>query len=780
MDPTSREAKELETDIAYNGAISSRCFRSVMAARLLIFSCFLRAFLNCDKPVAPSTLKKSWVFVQVDPSLLAIDEEHSDLFMELTAILCTIQKPHALSELVAELLLICRSYVSLLDPGFSGILHCVVDEAQTAAEAFPRAFRDGTGSKDRPALRAMIFGWGNLRFLHFVITGTSVNHDYIMEALSSAMGKYDTFQDGITDTGSTADKDHKIINYLEKYLPQHYLRTESGKELLSRAIYWLYGRPRFVAAYVQFVMDHNFRSYHRLLTKYIRYITRFVPTDALAWEENEDPIGVTKYPLCPFDFARAEKMHYLLLDLVQKLTYERLMSGNLDFGLSMVLPEKNIKLVECGFARFQGTMMQDSNPVIDEPLVYLAAEFWINMQGRIWNSRHDVFAQAIGNHTLTANGLERYTALCLADAFKDYIPLSTFFTFANIGSFRGLSGRSARLVSCWYDTTNTFRFAPSSFPLESKIGPDGKTVLLGSMSPCHRIGYSPKDEGGDYDWLTLKDRAPFLFPHTNFGPDLLFRLHLEGSNPPQIITVALQVKLRSTTEDFPPSDILQAIRTCTPDFFWLNKNQKIFKNKTAAFNGDDIHTATIKALDDLPGRFFPQEPNYHSILRCLFVYPAVPNQSTCQRILQVATQSASDSHELSVLPVTSIQKLSDAVMKATGFHESRRLNARSAAKAAKRDTKSSPYPTLKAIQELTSTEIVPDLVLRDDDVSSLDPAGLLHQLRLHRRLDSIRHLRRGPIEYATPDGEFIDRKNATQLMDAVRAAARRYEMEESS
>ncbi|KNZ78642.1 hypothetical protein J132_11083 [Termitomyces sp. J132] len=730
------EAKKLKEALQYNVRIANRCFEAVMVARLLVFSCFLNAAKH--KSIGVNLLKKTWLFVQLDTRLLG-----DDLFMELTCVLSTIEQVELLSRIGGHLFTACER--ALLELDHRAILYCVVDEAQTAVEAWSSSFRNKLGRINRPALRPMLFRWQEQYNLRTIVTGTSINYSLIKEALGSTVAKEADDGLGVTSTGSS------------------YLQSPSGRELLERARYWLWGRPRFIAAFVQLVIQNEFRSYHRLLSQCVRDISNFVPTDGVDWESQEpDIMSDASVRLCPFDYQRVSEIKYQLIDSVQNMTYERLMSGNLDFLTTLKVT--NWALVECGFARFPGAKIEDGNPLFDEPLAYLAADIWINSQKDLWKQRHEFFVEQIGKHSPHANGLERYIALVLAEAFRGFTQLSNVFDFASTGIDRNLAEQRARLVSCWHDSSEIFRVAPTSYPIETEL--HAGRVVLGPSSPCHRLGYkapTKSEHEGDLQWLAGRNRAPFLFPMEQLGPDVMFRLQLERTK--EIITVALQVKHRATSLQFSAeSDIRDAIRSVTPRFFWKDVNGN-------AHGPHDILKCTANTLSNFPGRFNPNEAGYSSVLRALFVFPAEFNTTTCHRIKEVAvklqhdltSQGLVDRHDICVIPTASLLKLREPIKKGLMFILAR----------AKQHAIESRKAASKWNMTQTDTPSKADIIsqLKLSRLSKLKSHELGDQLLFHRQLEAIRAGEGGPVHFLTPHP--YDMKKADRLL-ALRSAIRRY------
>ncbi|KAG6808849.1 hypothetical protein H0H92_002576 [Tricholoma furcatifolium] len=363
---------------------------AVLTARVLVFQCLLAAFEACGKKTKLDVLRKIWLFTQVDLRILE-RPGYFDLFSELTTLLCYMPAYNTIDCYASDMLRACNVFLKSLMPGCRYLpFFAVVDEAQTAAEAFPYAFRGTPDSHEvdenggnfrnevprRPALRQLLRLWEEM--LHLIVTGTSLNLKYITESVSSSIAKDSARAIKVQDTGSHVNKEDQINRYLEYYLPPGHLNTPTGKELLQRARYWLVGRqvlfrpdralPRFVASYVQNLVANKFQCCHKLLTKYILDITNFEPRDGRHWEELEGslPEDLTDSP-GPFDFGRG-KLFYLpikqlfdleltaeqfgnsLLETVDKLVNYRLISGSLLFDEEPVVP---INLVKCGFARFR-------------------------------------------------------------------------------------------------------------------------------------------------------------------------------------------------------------------------------------------------------------------------------------------------------------------------------------------------------------------------------------------------------------------------------------------
>ncbi|KAG6875290.1 hypothetical protein C0992_004427 [Termitomyces sp. T32_za158] len=292
---------------------AERCFIAVLTARFVVLLCLLAAFeVRFGVPTAGqiSVLRKLWLFVQLDTRLLG-QPGHPDILSELTTLLCHVEKHDTLITDYVRLFNICKEFL-----GPATRIYCVLDEAQTAANSYQSAFLNSDRNQERPTLRAMLRIWSDLGMQH-VTTGTSLNLEHINDALSSTILKYANVpKKAVTETGSFVEEPDQVEGFLRYYLPSWLVESESGKELIERAKYWLYGRPRFITSYVTCLIENHFKCPHQVLTKHIKNITNFVPADAKFWEDLEDSInaqseepevdGQSISVLEPFDLSRGE------------------------------------------------------------------------------------------------------------------------------------------------------------------------------------------------------------------------------------------------------------------------------------------------------------------------------------------------------------------------------------------------------------------------------------------------------------------------------------------
>ncbi|KAG5640661.1 hypothetical protein DXG03_007606 [Asterophora parasitica] len=628
----------------HNSEYADHFFQAAITARLLSFLIFLDAAQSSNRV----DKNKLWTLVQIDTRLLAWDDKpFADLFSELTTVLCHAE-PEMLRKETVHILAACLKHIN------SPTLYCVLDEAQTAAEMLPKAFSSAskTSPKHRPVLR------------------TSLNQDVVADALSSTVGKAPNLQKGITDVGepfSSAD----VRLHLEKYLSAAYIESIHGGELIRRACYWLTGRPRFTASYIEFLLHHGLISPHRVLTKYITHLTKFTPNDGEAWEQMEGELTCERYAPRPFDFERIEDSDISdLADAVQRLAYYRLTSGRLSFEEDGVMTnEQSTQLVQSGFARFPKPGSTSQEAVIDEPLAYLAAEYWIATR-TVRTKRHDWYAKRFLTSTLpNTNGLELYVLSCLADIFSSYKLLSEIFTFSPRGRKTDLWTRRARLVTRWIDSSGENRFAPVCFPFQVEV--EGGSLNRRLTSASNILGFcsqvkNPDTETGDSDleWLRGYVNALFLLPLKNFGPDLIMCLQLEplqgGIPVDELIWVKTDMPFSPKSNHDLVNNTAAALADLQVTFCPTPLNSA--DHMSMDIEGDtpmdtpmeDAESTRDEAMEGVKS----SEPcEQYPLLRVICTFPAEPTPKDCDTILQ---ENPFDSHDLAWLPFSSYEAIPGA------------------------------------------------------------------------------------------------------------------------
>ncbi|KAK7044957.1 hypothetical protein R3P38DRAFT_2881878 [Favolaschia claudopus] len=246
-------------------AAAERHLSQVLLARLLIFDIFVEC---CVGEGLTEEHKKQWLFLQVFPSL----GNTADIFKTLAVFLGDYDTKFMIPETVAHIR-------KLLGP--DSHLFFVLDEAQTAADTFPKAFDVNYGTY--PYLRKIVDTW-DMHFspdsISWVIAGTRI---------SKRVFEAPQYVDKIRWTSDTGSLDDPALHeqYMRQFLPPSLLDTDSGKAFLQRAWAWTRGRHRYTASLLTELLVWNFQQPHTVLDTYIEKATHFRPTDGKQWTEAE-------------------------------------------------------------------------------------------------------------------------------------------------------------------------------------------------------------------------------------------------------------------------------------------------------------------------------------------------------------------------------------------------------------------------------------------------------------------------------------------------------------
>ena len=224
-----------ETAPSANLEVASRRSLLLLYARYICF----RVFLQCAAAMRGGITedhKGRWLLIQVAPLTLFAQ----DIFLSFTKLLGRASKGYLETAIEVESLVIER----LLAP--PSTLFCVLDEAQIPANKFSDCFLSDTEpGQGQPILREIVRTW-RLRLPNLIVTGTGVSIQGAETVISSAVATEGTHGPLVTETGGFDDGVGQRA-YLERYLPPGFLDTPLGKEIESRAGYWLRGRFVFNA-----------------------------------------------------------------------------------------------------------------------------------------------------------------------------------------------------------------------------------------------------------------------------------------------------------------------------------------------------------------------------------------------------------------------------------------------------------------------------------------------------------------------------------------------------
>ncbi|KAJ6486254.1 hypothetical protein C8R47DRAFT_1321150 [Mycena vitilis] len=545
-----------------NREIAADCITQVLLARLLVFQAFLDAIIRSGRKITKGD-KLRWVYLQINPSLVA----SYDIFSTVAQMLNRHNFTAAMCEEKYRSMLVTLTHLINSNVGSDdarvNAFHCVLDEAQYAANHLSDAFRsDSDKSRHwRSVLRELIVALRKLfrSGVGLTIGGTGIDKNVVEEVLDSVIGKNSTSR-WLSSTGSF-DKTDEIScaaqqSYIKRYIPESIMRTDDGRRLLHRVLHWLGGRFRFTANFLANLINSDLENPHQFLSDWVEYHTGFRPTDA---PDITMPFRVTT----EFSIKKLyEQINFDKMDTVQGFSgvltdavYESILRS----GIASSFSGHDDLMVQCGFAQY--TQAGCSTPCISEPMILLAATYYIN-ERKLASPRRKFFGNSMWQHVVRNigklkasryNGFETYLAFLLADAFATPVPLKDVFEFS--WPDPGFADQSARLVA--------LSKGPES--LNNELHVDNFNWRERAIS-AGRVGETC-DVEGTLEWLNHEREAPFCFPDDNMGPDLIFVLQLDSK---ELIWVALQAKFLAKEID--SGGLRNAIRTTVPDKYFVQKS----------------------------------------------------------------------------------------------------------------------------------------------------------------------------------------------------------------
>ena len=287
----------------------------------------------------------------------------------------------------------------------------------------------------------------------------------------------------------------------------------------------------------------GFRRPHTLLNAYILHFSGFRVTDGQHFvdEEHECPLPVfSQYRL---DFSKLKKRNDMLVTIHQLSTHYLMRST-----FPVTLGKDEEAYVEYGFARFVDS--ETKTVAVDEPLVLLAATYWIN---RNYGTSYKHFAKQIQDHNPLSNGFENYIAFCLDMALAKKPVIKDLFTFP--GTPPTWAYMQAELVALHRIADDTIEISPVSH--------------FGFSGPSLTLGVNAKSAEETSAWLNAHGHAAICFPHTSLGPDMLLVLKLDDGS---MIWVAVQTKYTQGKNGAMSRPMLrQALKSVTPAFYFIDK-----------------------------------------------------------------------------------------------------------------------------------------------------------------------------------------------------------------
>lgn len=211
-------------------------------------------------------------------------------------------------------------------------------------------------------------------------------------------------------------------------------------------------------------------------------------------------------------------------------------------------------LIEYGFAR-----IRPEGPVIDEPLVIMAAWNWLEMNGHF--SLLQLLQLEVGKHATRKNGFEAYLTFYIRKVFE-----SKTTRLNDIFIFRSDFARREDSDLSWQK--DEFELVTVSTPAgtdQQKI-----SIVTPSCGPSSNVGFLAQTDDAVLNWISEnKESYAFCFPTEFTGPDILFYLRSKATG--ELLLVAMQAK---NYQDVDKQTLVQGVQSVTPPF-WKSKDKKV-------------------------------------------------------------------------------------------------------------------------------------------------------------------------------------------------------------
>ncbi|KAK7021251.1 hypothetical protein R3P38DRAFT_2966155 [Favolaschia claudopus] len=531
-----------EQETAENVVRLTRCFRKLLLCRLIVLCAFAEHIHSIG--IKPEH-KQLWLLLQAFPQLVT-DAYLSDIFSVLLMDMPDTDDDHT-KDYIAHTLSKLRKVF-----GENFHLFIVIDEAQVTLKYYSISFRDGAGNF-YPILREIVDCLDAEFHCHevsFVISGTELPKAGFGNSRNVALHRW------CSDTGVFDDEDmHR--QYVSRYLPPKYLKTDAGKAFLRLVWEWCRGRHRVTDTLMVTLMRNGFQSPHLLLHDYIQRATGHRPkigSEFLSHEEEErERVLITKLD-CDI---LARPGYTELKSTLQDILFHYYLTGDHPQSFST----DNISIVTTGFGRFNDKEM--SHIVVDEPVFLIAlANSLFNRRPRsndevTEESLLDILQRSLGSARVYPTSLIIY----LSRVFATKPRVDEVFTFPRSKKPQWVK-KHAEIVSLG---NVELGYAPVN--LTSEV-----------------LAATPLSLEATVQWLSddTLNSAPFCLGQLTDSPDLIFGLRLDDGTLKRVV-----MRTSVTTSNLRGD----ALRKVIQDFC----NDNLFKD-----DDPTVHDRAIAALHAIP------------------------------------------------------------------------------------------------------------------------------------------------------------------------------------
>ncbi|KAK7060750.1 hypothetical protein VNI00_000482 [Paramarasmius palmivorus] len=281
-------------------------------------------------------------------TLQSDSEQFTDRLLDVSLDIIQALSRDQVDEVVAASVIAELSAAIIARLGKTTRIYIVLDEANAAANAYERSFRDDDGNY-YPLLKVILKTWKDILqdmpFI-FVVAGSEIPEECFAGEIEwkNFVWKSNT---------------EKQRCYIQQFLPDN-LRESVGDPLMQRMWRWVRGRHRFTSACIAVLLENSYAKPFAYLDMIIHRSTGYLPCADLRYPSPIFPFGLLDFEV----MKKRQLRSYVHLAVIDPLVS----SSNPGF------PKKAVKLINEGMGRFTDSRCTDI--VIDEPLVIARAVAW--------------------------------------------------------------------------------------------------------------------------------------------------------------------------------------------------------------------------------------------------------------------------------------------------------------------------------------------------------------------------------------------------------------------
>ncbi|KZW00178.1 hypothetical protein EXIGLDRAFT_722745 [Exidia glandulosa HHB12029] len=543
-----------------NHEIARHMFLIVILSRLIVLEAFVKKWsirarhdgLSADD--ARRAGARLWCRLQIYPKL----GKDKDIFNSLTTAMLRASPKSVLDQigkLVSKLESEAYSWCFRLR-------FVVVDEAQRLCGLYPNAFCASDGATPRPVLRPLVLVLREVfASPQILVAGTKLGEDIVRDAIGSTIGKPNSTLRSFHDLGGGADAE-RITALLKRFFGEVYV-ARIPAPILSDVTFWLPGRYRFPALFVQHVLDRGWRPVEDLsavLCNIVQSLSGVRLAEDFPMISNINPSPVISQRLNQVVIPEQHK------ELVEEL---KLIVLNLVTGKGFpVIKDRLEDYVTFGIGRLGKSLsLDDITPtkvdnrspiVIDEPIVLAALVQWLNTRPE--NTFNDLLTRELRSSYENPKDSEKGFAWenILLFKLKQTLSVANGVPLTDVVDFKYLrpqwAGSTVQLISVMsaFSTTGAHVIASSTI--------DGP-IVFESKLPYTTLRWFQGQDG---------HRVAFLKPDDDLGPDVILGLRLSTGEE---VLLVLQMKHWQHSQYYQGA-VRKALHKLSPEYYWKEYAQE--------------------------------------------------------------------------------------------------------------------------------------------------------------------------------------------------------------